>query len=89
VTYRTPPRGCLNYKEGCSLLRGNVVAQKVAAPDAALNPHAVAAYVYDMTLALAPFARAHGLSTLACFLDMAAIEAQDRAGTQGGVSRSR
>ena len=44
-----------------------------------LDTRAVAAYVHDMTVQLARFAREHGLPELACFLEMAAIEAHDRA----------
>jgi hypothetical protein len=53
-----------------------------------LNPEAVAAYIYDVMVGLAPFARAYGLATLACFLEMAAIEAYDQASAQGGASLS-
>jgi hypothetical protein len=42
-----------------------------------LDRSQVAAYVRDMAIALARFARAHELPSLATFLEMAAIDAQD------------
>jgi hypothetical protein len=45
-----------------------------------LEPQAVAAYIHEMALALARFAERHELRHLACFLEMAAIEAGERSG---------
>jgi hypothetical protein len=49
-----------------------------------LEPQAAAAYVHEMAIALARFARANRLPELAYFLEMAAIVAMDRSGVDAG-----